>query len=75
MDTPTPTEYGFHATLTRSTKSAFGNDVMNVTLEMYLETSTRLHFKVNARGKVIKKIKIIFILDIYRFTKDSYDQY
>lgn len=47
MSSPKSTATGYTATLTRSGKSPYPNDVMVLTFDVHFETSSRLHFKVN----------------------------
>jgi len=40
------TDYGYRAMLTRSTPSGWPDDIKTLTMDVWLETSKRLHFKV-----------------------------
>ena len=44
------TTQGYHAILSRTTKSGWPDDVMKLNLDVYMETETRLHFKVRAQS-------------------------
>lgn len=43
---PTPTNYGFTANLTRTTKSYYPNDILNLKMDVYYETDSRLRVKI-----------------------------
>ncbi|XP_071953702.1 lysosomal alpha-glucosidase-like isoform X1 [Antedon mediterranea] len=69
MSTPEETVFGYTATLKRRTKGYYPNDIMALKLDVYLETETRIHFKIydpaNARyevpiktPKVTKKVNV-----------------
>ncbi|XP_070581150.1 lysosomal alpha-glucosidase-like [Ptychodera flava] len=40
------TDYGYTADLKRSTKSYYPNDIMQLKIDVYMETETRVHFKI-----------------------------
>ena len=40
------TDYGYRAVLARSTSSGWPDDIRTLTMDVWLETSKRLHFKV-----------------------------
>ena len=46
MGTPQQTPFGYTVMLKRTTKSYYPNDVMQLQMDLYFETSYRLHFKV-----------------------------
>ena len=42
------TDYGYRAELSRSTSSGWPDDIQKLTMDVWLETSKRLHFKVTS---------------------------
>ncbi|XP_022103495.1 lysosomal alpha-glucosidase-like [Acanthaster planci] len=46
MGSPQPTAFGYTVMLKRTTKSYYPNDVMQLQMDLYFETSYRLHFKI-----------------------------
>ncbi|XP_038064192.1 lysosomal alpha-glucosidase-like isoform X2 [Patiria miniata] len=46
MGSPEQTAFGYSVVLKRTTKSYYPNDVMQLQMDIYFETSYRLHFKI-----------------------------
>ena len=47
MDSLKQTDFGYSLNLTRTTKSYYEKDVMQLQMDVYYETAQRLHFKVS----------------------------
>ncbi|XP_033124429.1 lysosomal alpha-glucosidase-like isoform X2 [Anneissia japonica] len=46
MSTPQETAFGYTAMLKRTNKSYYPNDILTLQLDIYLETESRIHFKI-----------------------------
>ena len=46
------TDYGYRAVLSRSTSSGWPDDIRTLTMDVWMETSKRLHFKVTHYAKI-----------------------
>ena len=57
------TDYGYRAVLSRSTSSGWPDDVRTLTMDVWLETAKRLHFKVtDCFASVVSSHRWIIIL-------------